>query len=58
VEINVMDRECTGRLIGDKETLTQKETTCAQMRNEQRKQICWEFTKERADKKLSRYYIP
>jgi len=57
IEINVMDIECTGRRIGDKQTLIQEVMTWTQRRNEQRKQICWEFTKERADKKLSRYYV-
>jgi len=26
-------------------------------RNEQRKMIAWTFTKERADKKLGKYYV-
>ena len=58
IEINVMDTECTGRRIGDKETLTQEVAAWNRRRNDQKKKIDWKFTRERADKKLSKYYIP
>nr|QNO52373.1 hypothetical protein CJELADDK_00052 [Methanosarcinales archaeon ANME-1 ERB6] len=57
IEINVMDIECTGRRIGDMETLTQEVVAWTKRRNDQEKKINWKFTKEKADKKLSKYYV-
>jgi hypothetical protein len=57
IEINVMDIECTGRRIGDMETLTQEVVAWTKRRNDQEKKINWKFTKETADKKLSKYYV-
>jgi len=57
IEINVMDIECTGRWIGDKETLIRKVAAWSRRRNDQKKKINWKFTGERADKKLSIYYV-
>ena len=57
IEINVMDVECTGRRIGDKETLTQQVAYWTERRNSQIKTINWKFTKDDADKKLSKHYV-
>jgi hypothetical protein len=57
IEINVMDIECTGRRIGDKETLINETTTWCDKRNEKETIINWKFTKKDADKKLSKHYI-
>lgn len=57
IEINVMDAECTGRRIGDKETLTQQVAYWTERRNSQMKTINWKFTKDDADKKLSKHYV-
>lgn len=57
VEISVMDAECTGRRIGDKETLTREVRAWAKRRNKGKKKIDWRFTKDKADKKLSKYYV-
>nr|CBH39736.1 hypothetical protein BSM_32150 [uncultured archaeon] len=57
IEINVMDIECTGRRIGDLETLTQEVAAWTKRRNEHEKKIDWKFTREKADKKLSKYYV-
>ena len=57
IEINVMDIECTDRRIGDKETLTREVAARTMRRNDQKKKINWKFTRERADKKLSKYYV-
>jgi len=51
-----MDIECTGRRIGDKETLTTEVAAWTKRRNEQKKRINWKFTRDKADKKLSKYY--
>ena len=57
IEINVMDIECTGRRIGDMETLAREVAAWTKRRNDQKKKINWKFTKEKADKKLSKYYF-
>ena len=57
IEINMMDRECLNRRIGQPDVL-EKEVECwAQQRNKMRKKIFWSFTKKQADKKLSKYYV-
>ena len=58
IEINVMDIECTGRRIGDKETLARVVAAWTKRRNEQKKRINWKFTRGKADMKLSKYYVP
>lgn len=57
IEINVMDIECTGRRIGDKETLTREVEAWTKRRNNHEKKIDWKFTREKADKKLSKHYV-
>jgi hypothetical protein len=57
IEINVMDSECTGRRIGDIETLTKEVAAWTKKRNDDKKKINWKFTKEKADKKLSKHYV-
>jgi hypothetical protein len=58
IEINVMDIECTGRRIRDKETLPREVVAWTRRRNSQKKKINWKFTRDKADKKLSKYYAP
>ncbi len=57
IEINVMDIECTGRRIGDLETLTREVAAWTKRRNDHEKKINWKFTREKADKKMSKYYV-
>ena len=57
VEIGAMDAECTGRRIKDKETLRKEVRAWTNRRNKQEKKIDWGFTKQKADEKLSRYYV-
>jgi len=57
IEINVMDTECTGRRIGDMEILTSEVAAWTRRRNDREKKINWKFTREKADKKLSKYYV-
>lgn len=56
IEIGIMDRECTNRRIKNKEMLTQEVKAWQKRRNRQRRKINWAFTKEKADKKLGKYY--
>jgi hypothetical protein len=57
IEINVMDIECTGRRIGNIEILAREVAAWTKRRNDQKKKIDWKFTKGKADKKLSKYYV-
>lgn len=58
IEINVMDRECLGGKIGSENLLKQQIKSWTKERNALRKQIIWKFTKQHADKKLSKHYAP
>jgi len=56
IEINVMDIECTGRRIADKKSLIKETKAWCNERNKNKSKINWSFTKEDADRKLSKYY--
>jgi hypothetical protein len=57
IEINMMDRECLARRIGDADIL-EKEIACwSKQRNKSKKKINWPFTRKPADEKLSKYYV-
>ncbi|KXB04522.1 transposase [candidate division MSBL1 archaeon SCGC-AAA382A03] len=56
-EIAAMDAECTGRRIEDKKTLRRELKAWTKRRNKERKKIDWRFTKEDADRKLSKHYV-
>ncbi len=57
IEIGVMDTECTKRRIPKKETLRQEVMAWERKRNQQKAKIDWRFTRDIADKKLSKYYV-
>lgn len=57
IEIGIMDMECTNRRIPDKETLRQQVTAWNTTRNQLEKKIHWRFTRSKADRKLSKYYV-
>jgi hypothetical protein len=57
IEINVMDTECTGRRIANKEELSLEVAAWTKRRNDREKKINWRFTKKKADEKLSKYYV-
>jgi len=56
IEIGVMDTECTNRRIKSKDLLTKEVEAWTKRRNKHRKKINWAFTKQKADKKLGKYY--
>jgi hypothetical protein len=58
IEINVMDTECTKKRIGDIGTLTSEVAAWTKRRNKEKKKINWKFTKNNADEKLSKHYVP
>ena len=57
IEINMMDRECLARRIGDADVLEREITSWSKQRNKEKKKIQWSFTRRDADKKLSKYYV-
>ena len=57
IEINIMDRQCTGERIATQKGLRSKVTKWANSRNKKRCTIDWKFTRQDADKKLSKHYV-
>jgi hypothetical protein len=58
IEIGVMDRQAISGRIGDEASLKRRVALWQGRRNFDRIGIQWTFTKEKADMKLSKYYIP
>lgn len=57
IEINVMDRQCTGGRIESKEKLIAEVNKWSKDRNKRKCTIEWKFTKQDADTKLSKHYV-
>jgi len=57
IEINIMDRQCTGGRIASKEMLQNEVQKWSKYRNKGKCKIEWKFTRQDADKKLSKHYV-
>ena len=57
IEINILETECLDRKIESIENLADEVKAWELQKNNERKKICWSFTKKKADKKLSRHYV-
>lgn len=57
IEINVMDRQCTGGRIANREGLEENPAIWTAERNKEAHTIEWKFTRQDADKKLSKHYV-
>ncbi len=57
IEIGILDRQCTGRRIGDETRLRSEVLAWKQRRNQARCRIEWKFTRQDADQKLSRHFV-
>lgn len=57
IEINIMDRQCTGGRIESKEKLDKEIHHWCKKRNDDNCDIEWKFTRQHADKKLSKHYV-
>jgi hypothetical protein len=57
IEIGILDRQCTGRRIGDEATLRSEVLAWEQRRNQTGCRIDWKFTRQDADRKLARHYV-
>jgi hypothetical protein len=57
IEIGILDRQCTGRRIGEEAHLRSEVRAWEQRRNQARCRIEWKFTRQDADQKLSQHYV-
>lgn len=57
IEIGILDKQCLDRRLPTEEKMVSEVKAWKRKRNRQRKTIDWTFTKEKADKKLKKYYI-
>jgi len=57
IEIGILDRQCISRRIGDESRLCAEVLAWEQRRNQERCRIEWKFTRQDADRKLSRHYV-
>ena len=57
IEINIMDRQCTGGRTESKEELNSEVQYWCKKRNKEKCDIEWKFTRQHADKKLSKHYV-
>jgi len=57
IEINIMDKQCIGGRIESKERLSSDLMIWSKARNKRRCNIEWRFTRQDADRKLSKHYV-
>ena len=57
IEINMMDKECLDRNIGHRTEMEKELKAWCDKNNAEKRKIFWRFTKYKADKKLSKYYV-
>ena len=57
IEINLLDYECLDRNIGNRIELEKEVNAWAIQNNLEKRKINWSFTRQKADKKLSKYYV-
>lgn len=57
MEISVMDRQCSGGRVESKEKLKADLKAWAKQRNKNKNTIEWKFTRQDADRKLSKHYV-
>ena len=57
IEINLLDHECLERNIGNRAELENEINAWSQQNNKEKRKLNWSFTKYKADKKLSKYYV-
>jgi len=58
IEINVLSNQCIAGRISTEEKLIKQIQAWEKQRNAEEKKIIWKFSKQDADKKLSKHYIP
>ena len=58
IEIGILSRQCLDRRIASADLLQSEVDAWQTNRNEQRRTIEWKFTRQDADRKLGRHYVP
>lgn len=58
IEIGILERQCLGRRLKDRVTITLEVAAWNQRRNAENCGIAWSFTRQDADRKLGRHYVP
>lgn len=57
IEIGILERQCLGRRLKDKATITLEVAAWQRLRNGEGCGIEWKFTRQDADRKLRRHYV-
>ena len=57
IEISIMERQCLGRRLMDQATARREVRAWQRQRNAARRGIDWTFTRQDADRRLSRHYV-
>jgi hypothetical protein len=58
IEIGILNRQCLDRRLADNKTLQSEIDKWQCARNATRQTIEWKFTRQDADRKLGRHYVP
>jgi hypothetical protein len=58
IEIGILDRQCLNRRLRDRTAARREVAAWQRKRNAQRRGIAWTFTRQDADRKLCRHYVP
>lgn len=58
IEIGILSRQCLDRRITSRELLQREVNAWQHARNTERRTIEWKFTRQDADQKLARHYVP
>jgi hypothetical protein len=58
IEIAALGRQCLNRRIPDRQTIASEVAAWQKRRNAVRRTIHWTFTRQDADRKLGRHYVP
>lgn len=58
IEIGILDRQCLDRHLPDRATLTAEVNAWQLRRNMEQRGIEWAFTRQDADTKMARHYVP
>ena len=57
IEIGILSRQCLARRIANLELLETEVAAWQQVRNNEKRTIEWNFTRQDADQKLGRHYV-
>ena len=58
IEIGILERQCTGRRLGNETRLVAEIAAWQERRNTEGRTIEWKFTAQDAERKLGRHYVP